>query len=520
MMTPTPHRYPTLLVYDILFRVFFYLGEFKGTLRSAGLVCQAWYEPAMDVLWAENIFLHHLLAILSPMEIKGDGWRNIAFFTRPPTPQSWSRFRFLAQKVKQATLQSPALDPTLVSELLSKSAHSGPLLPSVRRLVLHTENIRHALMWMHSAVDSLEFFQVTEGRDGIEWDMEMSEFVAEMARLCPNLKTLEIGGKGAVAETVSIGGLRNLRTVDLGEGDVTAVFLELAKLPAVERLIIHTLPNLPLQWPQSGVTPFPKLEVLNIYYPSNSETATFLHTLAEGESHLRELGLGDDGDLDDLGTIIRAAGKHRYLERIEIYAYDDTTALSLDTLTPILSCGFLIDLKLYFNGDVSMVDEDLATLGHGLPKLVHFVLEGHTSSSTLTLRALSIAVTVWPSLETLSLKVDTSGPLPSENHTPHMHLRMLHLSYSHEPKVPMEMASFIAGLSDADGFQLICHARGPWRQVVELLPEMRKERLEVKSKGTAQGFMMAFWSRFLNSASEGADQKALESNLLWGYRIA
>ncbi|KAG8990387.1 hypothetical protein FRB94_013430 [Tulasnella sp. JGI-2019a] len=88
MMTPMPHRYPTPLVYDILFRVFFYLDEFKGTLRSAGLVCQAWYEPAMDVLWAENISLHNLLAILSPMGIKGDGWRNIAFFTRPPTPQS------------------------------------------------------------------------------------------------------------------------------------------------------------------------------------------------------------------------------------------------------------------------------------------------------------------------------------------------------------------------------------------------------------------------------------------------
>ncbi|KAG8992896.1 hypothetical protein FRB94_011206, partial [Tulasnella sp. JGI-2019a] len=56
-------------VYDILYSIFLSLDEFKGTLRSAGLVCRAWYEPAMDVLWAKNISLHNLLAVLSPLEM-------------------------------------------------------------------------------------------------------------------------------------------------------------------------------------------------------------------------------------------------------------------------------------------------------------------------------------------------------------------------------------------------------------------------------------------------------------------
>ncbi|KAG8870329.1 hypothetical protein FRB97_009858, partial [Tulasnella sp. 331] len=45
------------------------------TLHSAGLVCRAWYNPAMDVLWA-SIELAFLLKVLSPLDTKGGYWMD------------------------------------------------------------------------------------------------------------------------------------------------------------------------------------------------------------------------------------------------------------------------------------------------------------------------------------------------------------------------------------------------------------------------------------------------------------
>ncbi|KAG9012272.1 hypothetical protein FRB94_006302 [Tulasnella sp. JGI-2019a] len=398
------NRFPTLLVYDILLSIFFHLDESKGTLRSAGLVCQAWYDPAMDVLWAEHIPLHDLLGVLSPLEKRGEHSRKKAFFMQPLTPQRWSRFRSLAHRVRYAALLDPPLDSTLISELSSSRPGSSPLLPGIRGLCLRVENIQHAFIWMNSSIDNLDFSLTINDSRLVDEEAELSEFFDGLGRLCPDLRNLRLEGQWTVAAMEPIGGLRGLRAVELSGGGVTTILLELAKLPAVEILILSQVPDFPLQWPQLNATPFPKLKTLHIDWPTWPGATTFLHALAEGGSHLKTLELGDctHVDLEDIGMMTRAAGEHRHLERLVIYCDADTTALHLSTLSRILQCDSLIHLILTVGGDITMVDEDFAVLVRSLPRIAHFLLENYRGRTGLTLRALSIAVASWPYLETLS----------------------------------------------------------------------------------------------------------------------
>ncbi|KAG9000736.1 hypothetical protein FRB93_012562 [Tulasnella sp. JGI-2019a] len=475
-------------VYDILYSIFLSLDEFKGTLRSTGLVCRAWYEPAMDVLWAKNISLHNLLAVLSPLEMGENCMRDEICFSQPLTPQSWSRFHSLSRRVRHAIQPDPPFDPTLVSELSSSNPNpNSPLLPSVQRLVLRAENKHNALMWLNSTVNSLDFLLVSGSKSDINRGVEMSGFGADMARLCPNLTDLRLAGRRIAIGTLPIGGLGFLHTVTLDISDVTAILLELAKLPAVKTLILHRVPKFPSQWPQLTIIPFPKLETLHIRQPSHPGTTTFLRNLVKGGSRLRELKLGCP--YGDPEITPRAAGEHRYLEHLEFWG----NQISLSTFVHIFPCGSLTDLRIY-GSDLAMVDEDLAVLGRNLPKINHFHLGNEMGRTWFTFRALSIAVMSWPSLENLTLNIDVTGALPPEDHTPHRRLHTLCLIYPFALTKPMEVASFIAGLSDANEFQLQCRCLdgwGGWGEVKASLSELRKERLRAKIKGAAQGFTMA-----------------------------
>ncbi|KAG9021129.1 hypothetical protein FRB95_002796, partial [Tulasnella sp. JGI-2019a] len=425
------HFSPAFLAYDILLSIFFQ-GVSKGTLRSAGLVCQAWYEPAMDVLWAKHIYLKDLLAVLSPLETGIVDGKTIVSFTRLPTPKSWSIFRSHACRVKLGLLFDPLPDLTL--------------------------NIHHALMWIHSTVKSLTVTLPPNGVTIGNPHVKMSEFVAEMVNLCPDLVDLRLW----VAEDTAkpIGGLRSLRTVDLIGRDITAILFELANLPAVEKLIIHFPSSLPSQWPQWIITPFPELQTLHLgaSYPGAS---TFLHTLAMGGSRLKELKITENSRQGDPGMVTRAAGEHRYLERLRIHSYGNTR-ISLRPLEHTFPCSSLTSLTLYVKGDILMVDEELVILGIGLPGIIHIRLQSQ-GSTRLTLRALSIAIMSWPYLETLSLKINGSGTVPPEKHTaPHRHLQILQLTDSGGPTEIMKAAWFIAGLSDVDGFQLESYENRIW----------------------------------------------------------
>ncbi|KAG9000757.1 hypothetical protein FRB93_012583 [Tulasnella sp. JGI-2019a] len=329
-------------------------------------------------------------------------------------------------------------------------------------------------MWMHPTVKGLTFTEAAKGAGSANRDMKVSEFIAEMARLCPDLVDLTLWVPKFAAKPIR--GLRSLRTVDLGGCDITTVLFELANLPAVERLTIRHPPSLPSQWPQWIIIPFPRLEMLDLSAPY-SDASTFLHTLAIGESRLKELMITGTGHLGDLEMLMRAAGEHQYLERLAIHTCD---IASLSPLEHIFPCSFLTSLTLYAKGDIRMADEDLGILGIGLPGIVHIRLR-RQGSTRLTLRALSIAIMSWPYLETLSLQIDVGAAVPPEGHpAPHKHLQTLHLidSLAPEPAKVMKVAWFIVGLSDADGFQLEFYENRIWDLVKELLPELRSTRRE------------------------------------------
>ncbi|KAG8876131.1 hypothetical protein FRB97_004432 [Tulasnella sp. 331] len=402
---------PITLDYDVLLDIFWNLREedFYPNLRSVGLVCQAWHDPAMDVLWAStNLVL--LLKVLSPLDNKG---RYGQRFVQPLTQYSWSRFHCLAHRVKHAFMDSHPFDPATIVELF--------------------QHIQHSLIWMGPTVESLDLFLEAKsfGERGVVHDSRMtSDFFTQMGRLCPNLRELRLGSERIGVDLITIasktiGQLWCLESVNLSSydnNDISTILLNMAELPTLESLHLDSLIDFPSQWPQPTATPFPKLKGLCIKRPSISGTALFLQNLATTGSHLTELELGEEygNGIQNPKEMMILAGGQEQLRSLVMYNSQDRGPLFINTIEPILRCRPLTNLKLDLGGRMGLTDNDIETLASNLTKLEHLALPSGVpkSSPSPTLRALSIAVALCPCFKTLTLTIDVRQPVPLENTTP------------------------------------------------------------------------------------------------------
>ncbi|KAG9012187.1 hypothetical protein FRB94_006555 [Tulasnella sp. JGI-2019a] len=462
------------------------------------MVCQAWYNPAMDALWSERMYLQDLLNVLSPLEKRGRKF----FFTGPLTPYSWSRFHSLARRVRDASLFNHPLDATLVSELSRTNPNSGPLLPNVRRLWLREVRIEYSLIWMSPAIEGLNLFLETKGDTvgGERHDpVTVSDFFTRMGELCPNLLDISLGGQGIGPGSIdvatrAIGQLNSLQIVHVSsndQSDVTAILLKMAELPEVRELWLDCIVTFPSEWLPSTVAPFPELQKLLIKWPSTPGTIAFLHNLAAAGSQLRELELGEDldGEIESMAAMIRLAGEHRQLESLTMYGRVDDEPLTIEVIAPILRCASLITLSLDTRGELAINDGDFETIASNLPKLKHFMVTTHSDETpTLSLQALSVAITFWPYLEHLSLEVDARDPVPENDHMGvHKCLQELHLGASPISTDPIAAAWFIAGLSGAEEFKVSYDGHSPrsglqWARLVKMLPGLQASRAGGMSK--------------------------------------
>ncbi|KAG8868977.1 hypothetical protein FRB97_001751 [Tulasnella sp. 331] len=466
------------MTYGVLLDIFWSLEEeqFYGTLQSTGLVCRAWYNPAMDVLWS-NIGLLRLLNVLSPLEKEGRHWRR---FMQPLTPYRWSRFHSLAYRVKDARMHGYSFDPVMMLELSRANPKPGPLLPNIRRLFFREERIEHSPTRMCPTVESLNLFLETNrsqgrggaGRGGADNAQTISNFFTQMGVLCPNLTDLRLGGQGIGADSravaaQTIGQLHHLKTVHLSsydDDDVTVILLKMAELPALKSLSLADLEH----------------------FPSRSGAAAFLHILASTGSHLTELKLGEEygSGTPDLMRIVSMAGEHKGLKTLMMYSRHDKTPLIINTLQPIFECHSLTTLKLKHGADVSMTNDDFETLASSLTKLKNLALTScwDEHSPSLTLRALSIAVALLPCLERLTLAIDAREPVPPEQQVhvaPHQRFQELRVGSSPVSRKVDDVVGFISGLSDVEGFQIESHGESAslWDMVNGALPEMRTKRV-------------------------------------------
>ncbi|KAG8873012.1 hypothetical protein FRB97_007117 [Tulasnella sp. 331] len=352
---------------------------------------------------------------------------------------------------------------------------------------------------MGPTVETLNLFLKTQG--SATWRIpeaddpqKISDFFTRMVMLCPNLTDLTLGGQGIGVESIavatqSIKQLRGLQSVYLSNNDdrdVTAILLGMSELPALESLTLDCLVNFPSQWPHS-TTPFPKLKKVFVKWPSHSGTETFLRTLVSTESHLTDLALGEEltGYILDLKGMMILVGEHERLESLVMHSRQDKERLNITTLTPILRCRILSTLILDHEGDVELTDDDIETLASNLTQLVHLTLPSCNTEPTspLTLRAISIVVSLCPDLETLWIEVDAREVIPQEQHAhvaPHKYLRQLNLGVSLGSREVNDMAYFIAGLSDVEDFRIAYDLNGMlkwrWAAVNAALPAMRMKR--------------------------------------------
>lgn len=61
--------HPLELAAELLLHIMEYLP--KGAAAAAAITCQAWKDPALDILW-RKINLEHLLSVLAPLKVEED----------------------------------------------------------------------------------------------------------------------------------------------------------------------------------------------------------------------------------------------------------------------------------------------------------------------------------------------------------------------------------------------------------------------------------------------------------------
>ncbi|KAI0708775.1 hypothetical protein C8T65DRAFT_830002 [Cerioporus squamosus] len=158
MLTRAPSLYVTIIhrvltVPELLEMIFSILE--MGDLRRNALVCKAWAEVALDILWRDVEDLPRMLHLLAPTEECPEGQKR---FCRPLEPSDWMRFMRYASRVRKLVVTSSIdkyLQEPLVFDEIAQTRTTLHLFPKLSWLTWTSETgerLRLSLMFMHENI--------------------------------------------------------------------------------------------------------------------------------------------------------------------------------------------------------------------------------------------------------------------------------------------------------------------------------------------------------------------------------
>ncbi|KAG0706360.1 hypothetical protein DFH29DRAFT_846127 [Suillus ampliporus] len=193
--------------------------EGRVTIARLARTCQAFKDPALDVLWAQ---LHSLDALVLCCGGRRDG-NNQLIWDRPLYNADWRLLARYAKRARTLTI-SPELDTWDIGtmQLLSCFPLPGPLLPNLA-----------ALSWLSNREDFFPFLRCFCGPNlttlrlsPISWSARKCAAVASLAPSCPLLeKFLCINAEDSSVQAISeaVVGWKKLQVLLVGPLDEQAL---------------------------------------------------------------------------------------------------------------------------------------------------------------------------------------------------------------------------------------------------------------------------------------------------------
>ncbi|GJE96243.1 hypothetical protein PsYK624_124370 [Phanerochaete sordida] len=246
-----------------------------GSLVDMALVCHAFYEPAMTLLWRELSGLRPLFACLPAHTFRYDE-DDALCMVRDPTPNEWTRFRHHAPRVRGLTLieldfmgEERSMDYNCLDAL--KASHPpGPILPNLMRLhILDKNAMQYAPLFVQPSL------QIVEGTYTAWGELDTIAYLRAIAERTVALRQIvftdmdDPGTLGMETELSRV--LRNsqsLTNVSLDANILPKALVHLGVLPNLTRLRFD-LNNVDYRSILSG-TPQPKFRSLVVLEVSTS----------------------------------------------------------------------------------------------------------------------------------------------------------------------------------------------------------------------------------------------------------
>ncbi|KZP14522.1 hypothetical protein FIBSPDRAFT_1048739 [Athelia psychrophila] len=183
-----------LSIPELLDIIFSHLDE--PTNASNAVVCKAWSEVALNVLWADVDDLQRLIGLLVPLVVK----RNVYTMARSPLPADWKRFENYARRVRRLHYEptaSPWPCPSVFAELASTrlSMHILPNLHTLHWLASSSthdpELLLHAKLFLHPRLTRLAAYLPIRASDSFIINPP-DDFFAEVLARAPHLVRLDL----------------------------------------------------------------------------------------------------------------------------------------------------------------------------------------------------------------------------------------------------------------------------------------------------------------------------------------
>ncbi|TFK87886.1 hypothetical protein K466DRAFT_645714 [Polyporus arcularius HHB13444] len=438
-LTRAPSLYVTIIqrvltIPELLEMIFSFLE--KGDLSRNALVCKAWSEVALDILWRDVDDLPRMLHLLAPTEACPQGQR----FCRPLEPSDWLRFMRYAGRVRKLAV-TPDIDKylqePLVFDEIARARTTLHLFPRLSSLTWTSENgerLRVSLMFMHENIKGFAVLLTPS----VNYSFKV--YFQEITLRMPKITQLDLRFSFPVRDIERelcelLGALPKLEEIILPKYTFTTNLIE--ALSRKEALRIVQFEFIPHQgsgdvadvqeWKpvlQEGA--FPALYDFNVnvrlpamlrfmndpFFPSNLrclyvhliELATpqcvrdFFLAVAETCPHLTNLVLDYSGEPTP------------YVFRSVV---PEDELITWETLRPLLKCSQLTSFHLDWSTPLAISQEDIEELASSWPQLEVLGLNVSPMPSaeppSLTLHALIPFAKHCPDIRELGLYIDASA---------------------------------------------------------------------------------------------------------------
>ncbi|KAH9947385.1 hypothetical protein B0H21DRAFT_340882 [Amylocystis lapponica] len=486
-------------IHELLGEIFQWLSPkstMSGTLHlhRATLVCTAFRDPALDILWR---YLTHARPLFKIIELYGsDGdEKRTSHRVRPPlaplTPFGWSRFLFYSSRVHtlSCTVGDSYMDKVLadsVSTELSSRVHGEPAFPCLESLDWEQPGFHESLVIKFlSHSPALRCFKM-KARSLANTSEVLEAILRKLQETVPMLEELSLKGFPKVSVREHYGLLAKFQALRVLECPIVSSPM-LRFCADLETLTVFKLALMKLPTDEYGHVCLRTVRSLRV----EASMDTILHFLgAVTYPLLTTLEISDVKRpqkwkelvprLKALSTMFAPNQALRSL-RIDFRVDDAVSVCLVEVVAPLLELHQLEEVAIHAQSYISVSDNDLREMASSWPNLRALDISVSRGKHQPYIHDLAAFARFCPNLRSLKLPSiivpSDPGPVPAVCHS----LRYLHIERHHLPEYsnfvarPIQEARFlhkmfpnVAGNED-DEYAVY----GAWKEVNEVWAALR-----------------------------------------------